>query len=43
MKILGHTNLKITQEYARLARADVLNEHRVHSPTDRLLRRKNHP
>lgn len=37
MKILGHTNLKMTQKYAKLANADVLSTHRLHSPTDRLL------
>lgn len=39
MKILGHTSLTMTQRYTKLANADVLKKHRIHSPVDRMLGR----
>lgn len=40
MTILGHTSIEQTQHYVAVAEADVVRQHRQHSPVDRLMRRK---
>jgi integrase/recombinase XerD len=40
MMLLGHTNIKMTAKYVRLAEADAENQHRQFSPADRLKGRK---
>ncbi len=37
-QMLGHTDLKMTARYVRLAQADIENQHRQFSPADRLRR-----
>ncbi len=37
-KMLGHTSLDVTLRYAHLVTDDIVNEHRKHSPVDRVLR-----
>ena len=36
MRILGHTNVKMTSRYVLMAQADVADQHRQHSPVDRM-------
>ncbi|HEX8236057.1 MAG TPA: tyrosine-type recombinase/integrase [Abditibacteriaceae bacterium] len=35
-QLLGHTSLHMTNRYVALAQADIENQHRLHSPVDRL-------
>jgi integrase/recombinase XerD len=35
-ELLGHTSLHISNRYVTLAQADIENQHRQFSPTDRL-------
>jgi len=37
--LLGHTNLTMTRRYCAVAEADIRNQHRDHSPADRLVKR----
>lgn len=38
--LLGHESLEMTQKYLRIAKADVEAQHRIHSPGDRMGKRK---
>lgn len=35
-ELLGHTDLKMVKRYLKLAQADLANQHRLHSPADRM-------
>jgi site-specific recombinase XerD len=39
-QMLGHTNLKMTNRYVKLAQTDMANQHQLFSPMHHLLRRK---
>jgi integrase/recombinase XerC len=39
-QLLGHTSLDMTQKYVSLAQADLQQQHRSHSPVDRMMRKK---
>ncbi len=40
MTLLGHTSVEQSQNYVAIAEADVITQHRQHSPVDRLMSRK---
>jgi len=39
MTLLGHTSLDMTKRYVAIAQADVVAQHRQHSPVDRMMRK----